>query len=147
MRGWRSLDAVVAAPGRDAAADQLTRRALVGARLDRRRLVRRRAFPTSGTPTTGPFFHTDPGPAPWPFRLGRCRSLPRAGWSSSDRSSRSIPPPADTVELGLPACADGSTRPPQGWYGADLHVHLNYSGDHVVIPPTPRACSAGKGCI
>lgn len=32
-----------------------------------------------------------------------------------------------------------------GWYGADLHVHLNYSGDLVLHPADARRMQAGEG--
>jgi hypothetical protein len=32
-----------------------------------------------------------------------------------------------------------------GWYGGDLHVHLNYSGDHVLEPADARRMQRGEG--
>ena len=32
-----------------------------------------------------------------------------------------------------------------GWYGADLHVHLNYSGDHVLEPADAVRMQRGEG--
>ncbi len=32
-----------------------------------------------------------------------------------------------------------------GWYGADLHVHLNYSGDHVLHPEDAARMQRGEG--
>lgn len=32
-----------------------------------------------------------------------------------------------------------------GWYGGDLHVHLNYSGDHVLTPADAARMQVGEG--
>ncbi len=32
-----------------------------------------------------------------------------------------------------------------GWFGGDLHVHLNYSGDHVLAPADAARMQAGEG--
>jgi hypothetical protein len=33
----------------------------------------------------------------------------------------------------------------EGWFGGDLHVHLNYSGDHVLEPADAARMQAGEG--
>lgn len=35
--------------------------------------------------------------------------------------------------------------PATGWYGGDLHVHLNYSGDHVLAPADAARMQLGEG--
>ena len=93
-----------------------------------------------------PFFHTDPGTTDArAFRPARCTSSPPAGSSSralevdvdagggGDRDRRRT-----TRERRFDPAADG-------WYGADLHVHLNYSGDHVLEPADAVRMQRGEG--
>lgn len=56
-----------------------------------------------------------------------------------------IVPEADeeiVVDLEPSRCYDGAAK---GWYGADLHVHMNYSGDLVCTPHDAACMQLGEG--
>ncbi|GII77328.1 hypothetical protein Sru01_23100 [Sphaerisporangium rufum] len=52
-----------------------------------------------------------------------------------------VPAGETTVELAPARIIDAAAR---GWYGADLHVHLNYSGDVVATPAMAAAAQHGE---
>jgi hypothetical protein len=91
-----------------------------------------------------PFFHTAPGtvavsvPA-GPVRVGAARGL------EFERQEFDLElAPDDAVELDYrPARRFDPAA--SGWYGADLHVHLNYSGDHVLRPADAARMQRGEG--
>jgi len=62
-----------------------------------------------------------------------------------DTARTSVAPEAGAtveVELEPPRLYDAAAR---GWYGADLHVHMNYSGDLVCGPKDAAAMQLGEG--
>jgi len=87
-----------------------------------------------------PFFHTPPGPVtvdvpavPLTVVAARGIEFERQTWAIDAQG---------TTEL--------SYRParrfdPQGWHSADLHVHLNYSGDLVLAPEDARRMQVAEG--
>jgi hypothetical protein len=89
-----------------------------------------------------PFFHarevTVPVPAA-PLRVACARGL------EHDRVERTVEPaPGETltVECDPPRLVDPAAA---GWYGGDLHVHLNYSGDLVCAPQDAARMQLGEG--
>jgi hypothetical protein len=57
------------------------------------------------------------------------------------RTTTADPAERPVVEMSLDRTHDPSAA---GWYSADLHVHLNYSGDLVVVPEQARAMQRGE---
>jgi len=91
-----------------------------------------------------PFFHTGPGttsvavPAV-PLRVTAARGL------EFERLEVTIEPTAGTTVAVEYAPARRFDPAAEGWYGADLHVHLNYSGDHVLEPADALRMQRGEG--
>jgi hypothetical protein len=54
-----------------------------------------------------------------------------------------IPGPGATAEVALEPERLYETAA-RGWYGGDLHVHMNYSGDQIRGPTTRSACSSAR---
>ena len=94
--------------------------------------------------------------------LPRSALLPRRTTSSLDvpgrpahgRRGRGLEfgPPESTVDAGPAAPSRSSWTPERlydpaadGWYGGDLHVHMNYSGDQVLHPDDAAAMQLGEG--
>ena len=130
-------------PGRDAAADLPARRPLVGHRRHRRGLVRRRRAAQVGCAPPA-LLPRAPAPSTSRCRPGRCTSSPPAGCEFERLELDVDPAPGAVVEI--------EYRPRRrfdpaadGWYGGDLHVHLNYSGDHVLDPGRRRPDAARRG--
>jgi hypothetical protein len=91
-----------------------------------------------------PFFHTGPGTVAVTVPAGPLHVIAARGLEFARAEYDLAPSAGETVTL--------DHRPdrrfdPQadGWYGADLHVHLNYSGDHVLEPADARRMQAGEG--
>lgn len=91
-----------------------------------------------------PFFHTGPGSVTLPVPAGPLRVTAARGMEFERQEYDIVPDAGSTVELTYhptrrfdPAAA--------GWYGADLHVHLNYSGDHVLHPADAERMQRGEG--
>jgi hypothetical protein len=57
------------------------------------------------------------------------------------RTTTADPCVSPVVEMSLERTHDPAA---EGWYSGDLHVHLNYSGDHVVVPEQARAMQRGE---
>ena len=91
-----------------------------------------------------PFFHTDPGTWSCGSPPVRCTSSPPAGSSSRGRSSTSSRQRGETVTVEYDPVRRFDPAA-DGWYGADLHVHLNYSGDHVLEPADAVRMQRGEG--
>jgi hypothetical protein len=91
-----------------------------------------------------PFFHTGPGtttvavPAV-PLRVSAARGL------EFERQEVMIEPVAGATVAVEYAPARRFDPAAEGWYGADLHVHLNYSGDHVLEPADALRMQRGEG--
>ena len=91
-----------------------------------------------------PFFHTDPGTAELMVPAGPLHVLAARGLEF-ERAEFHVEPAADgtvTVEYDPARRFDPAA---DGWYGADLHVHLNYSGDHVLEPADAFRMQRGEG--
>jgi hypothetical protein len=90
-----------------------------------------------------PFFHTGPGsttlavPAV-PLRIVAARGL------EFERQEFALEPAAGTKVSVEYAPARRFDPAAGGWYGADLHVHLNYSGDHVLEPADALRMQRGE---
>jgi hypothetical protein len=91
-----------------------------------------------------PFFHTGPGttvvavPA-MSLRVSAARGL------EFERQEIVIEPAAGTTTTVEYAAVRRFDPTAEGWYGADLHVHLNYSGDHVLEPADAFRMQRGEG--
>ncbi|MDN5859299.1 MAG: CehA/McbA family metallohydrolase [Pseudonocardia sp.] len=91
-----------------------------------------------------PFFHTDPGTIAVAVPAESLRVTAARG-IEFERQEFELHPGADEI-------VDVDYRPRRrfdpvadGWYGADLHVHLNYSGDYVVHPADAARMQRGEG--
>ena len=91
-----------------------------------------------------PFFHTDPGttlltvPA-LPLLVVAARGL------EFERQEVTVEPAAGTTATVEYAAERRFDPAADGWYGADLHVHLNYSGDYVLHPADAARMQRGEG--
>ena len=91
-----------------------------------------------------PYFHTDGGGIDLRIPAGPLHVLAAHGLEFERLELDVHPAPGATVEVDYrprrrfdPAAA--------GWYGGDLHVHLNYSGDHVLAPEDAVRMQRGEG--
>ncbi|MCO1659534.1 hypothetical protein [Pseudonocardia humida] len=91
-----------------------------------------------------PFFHTDPGTTELAVRAGPLRVVAARGLEFERLELVVEPGPDERVDVDY--------RPPRrfdpaaaGWCGADLHVHLNYSGDQVLHPRDAARMQRGEG--
>jgi hypothetical protein len=91
-----------------------------------------------------PFFHTDPGTVELAVPAGELHVVAARGLEFERTEQAVLAEPGGTVEVGY--------RPVRrfdpvadGWYGADLHVHLNYSGDHVLEPAVAARMQRAEG--
>jgi hypothetical protein len=89
-----------------------------------------------------PFFHADTVALAVP--AGPLHVVAARGLEFERMEVDVAPAPGETVEVAYrparrfdPAAA--------GWYGGDLHVHLNYSGDQVLAPPDAARMQVGEG--
>jgi hypothetical protein len=89
-----------------------------------------------------PFFHADTAVLAVP--AGPLHVVAARGLEFERMEVDVHPAPGETVEVDYrparrfdPAAA--------GWYGGDLHVHLNYSGDQVLAPADAARMQAGEG--
>ncbi len=91
-----------------------------------------------------PFFHTDPGTTDLTVPAGPLHVVAARGIEFARLEVDVTPAAGETVtveydpERRFDPAADG-------WYGADLHVHLNYSGDHVLEPADAVRMQRGEG--
>ncbi|MET0188665.1 MAG: CehA/McbA family metallohydrolase, partial [Pseudonocardia sediminis] len=91
-----------------------------------------------------PFFHTDPGPVEMTVPAGRLHVVAARGLEFERLVTDVEPGPGETVEIDYRP--ERRFDPPaDGWFGADLHVHLNYSGDHVLHPADAARMQRGEG--
>ena len=91
-----------------------------------------------------PFFHTDPGSTTVRVPAGPLRVTAARGLEFQRQDFAPDPAAGDTVQLDYrPARRFDPAA--DGWYGADLHVHLNYSGDHVLHPRDAARMQRGEG--
>jgi hypothetical protein len=91
-----------------------------------------------------PFFHTGPGTVTMVVPAGPLHVTAARGLEFERQEFAPEPDPGQIVELDYrPARRFDPAA--DGWYGADLHVHLNYSGDHVVHPVDAARMQRGEG--
>jgi hypothetical protein len=91
-----------------------------------------------------PFFHTDPGPTDLTVPAGPLHVVAARGIEFARLEVDVTPAVGETVTVAY----DPQRRfdpAADGWYGADLHVHLNYSGDHVLEPADAVRMQRGEG--
>jgi hypothetical protein len=89
-----------------------------------------------------PFFHTDPGTTEvavptGPTHVAAARGLEFERLEIDVDARETV-----TVDYRPERRFDPGAG---GWYGGDLHVHLNYSGDHVLEPADARRMQRGEG--
>jgi hypothetical protein len=90
-----------------------------------------------------PYFHTT-GPVDLPVPAGPLHVVAARGCEFERLELDLDPAPGEVVEV--------EYRPRRrfhpaadGWYSGDLHVHLNYSGDHVLAPADALRMQRGEG--
>jgi len=91
-----------------------------------------------------PFFHTDPGTTDLTVPAGPLHVVAARGIEFARLEVDVTPAVGETVTVAY----DPERRfdpSADGWYGADLHVHLNYSGDHVLEPADAVRMQRGEG--
>jgi len=91
-----------------------------------------------------PFFHTDPGTTDLTVPAGPLHVVAARGIEFARLEVDVTPAVGETVTVAY----DPQRRfdpAADGWYGADLHVHLNYSGDHVLEPADAVRMQRGEG--
>jgi hypothetical protein len=91
-----------------------------------------------------PFFHTDPGTTDLTVPAGPLHIVAARGIEFARLEVSVTPAAGETVTVAY----DPERRfdpAADGWYGADLHVHLNYSGDHVLEPADAVRMQRGEG--
>jgi hypothetical protein len=91
-----------------------------------------------------PFFHTDAGTAvltvpALPLTVTAARGL------EFERQDVKVGPEPGTTAAVQYSPARRFHPAVDGWYGGDLHVHLNYSGDHVLHPAAAARMQRGEG--
>ena len=91
-----------------------------------------------------PFFHTDPGPVELRVPAGPLHVVAARGLEFARMEVDVAPAAGETVAVDY-APARRFDPAADGWYGADLHVHLNYSGDHVLEPADAVRMQRGEG--
>lgn len=91
-----------------------------------------------------PFFHTDPGPVELRVPAGPLHVVAARGLEFARMEVDVAPAAGETVAVDY-APARRFDPAAEGWYGADLHVHLNYSGDHVLEPADAVRMQRGEG--
>lgn len=91
-----------------------------------------------------PFFHTGPGTTSVAVPAGRLRVIAARGLEFERMEVTLDPAAGETVSVEYRSARrfDPSA---DGWYGGDLHVHLNYSGDHVLHPADAARMQRGEG--
>jgi hypothetical protein len=89
-----------------------------------------------------PFFHADTVTLAVP--AGPLHVVAARGLEFERMELDVDPAPGETVEVDYrPARRFDPTA--AGWFGGDLHVHLNYSGDQVLAPADAARMQAGEG--
>ncbi|HWM59117.1 MAG TPA: CehA/McbA family metallohydrolase [Pseudonocardia sp.] len=91
-----------------------------------------------------PFFHTGPGTVELAVPAGPVRVTAARGLEFERQLFELDAAPGRAVELRY-AARRRFDPAAAGWYGADLHVHLNYSGDHVLHPADAARMQRGEG--
>ncbi|HZG88853.1 MAG TPA: CehA/McbA family metallohydrolase, partial [Pseudonocardia sp.] len=91
-----------------------------------------------------PFFHTTPGTTRLAVPAGPLTVVAARGLEFERMQVTVDPQPGGTATVDY---RPGRRFHPaaDGWYGADLHVHLNYSGDHVLHPVDAARMQRGEG--
>jgi hypothetical protein len=91
-----------------------------------------------------PFFHSGPGTVTLSVPAGPLHVVAARGLEFVREEFDLHPTAGETVEVDYrPARRFDPAA--DGWYGADLHVHLNYSGDHVLEPADALRMQRGEG--
>ena len=98
----------------------------------------------SGTPTTVRSSTPTPAPTDLTVPAGPLHVVAARGIEFARLEVDVTPAAGETVTVAY----DPERRfdpAADGWYGADLHVHLNYSGDHVLEPADAVRMQRGEG--
>jgi hypothetical protein len=90
-----------------------------------------------------PFFHTDPGTTALAVPAVPLRIVGARGLEFERLDITVEPTPGEPVPVDY-APARRFDPAASGWYGGDLHVHLNYSGDHVLHPADAARMQRGE---
>ena len=100
--------------------------------------------PTKWDADDRPFFHTDSGTTELRVPAGPLHVVAARGLEFERAEFQVEPAAGETVTVAYDPArrVDPSA---DGWYGADLHVHLNYSGDHVLEPADAFRMQRGEG--
>ena len=88
--------------------------------------------------------HTDPGTTLLTVPAQQLRVSAARGIEFERQEAR-VGPAAGTTAAVDYVSARRFDPAADGWYGADLHVHLNYSGDHVLHPRDAARLQRGEG--
>jgi hypothetical protein len=91
-----------------------------------------------------PFFHTDPGTVEVAVPAGPLHVIAARGLEFAQAAFDLEPDPGEVVDVEF-IPVRRFDPPADGWFGGDLHVHLNYSGDHVLEPADARRMQRGEG--
>jgi hypothetical protein len=91
-----------------------------------------------------PFFHTGPGTVGMAVPAGPLTVVAARGLEFERQEFALDPAAGETIVVDYRA-ARRFDPAADGWYGADLHVHLNYSGDHVLHPADAARMQRGEG--
>lgn len=91
-----------------------------------------------------PFFHTGPGTVDLAVPAGPLVVVAARGLEFERQEFALDPAPGETIAVDYRAVRRFDPAA-DGWYGADLHVHLNYSGDHVLHPADAARMQRGEG--
>jgi hypothetical protein len=91
-----------------------------------------------------PFFHTDPGTTALRVPAGPLHVVAARGLEFERAAFDVAPAAGETVTVEYEPRRRFHPQA-DGWYGGDLHVHLNYSGDHVLEPADARRMQRGEG--
>jgi hypothetical protein len=91
-----------------------------------------------------PFFHTGPGTAEIAVPAGELRVSAVRGMEFAPQEWTVTIEPGATTALSY-AARRRFDPAASGWFGADLHVHLNYSGDEVLHPADAARMQQGEG--
>lgn len=91
-----------------------------------------------------PFFHSEPGSITVAVPAGPLQVTAARGLEFERQEFTLDPAAGETAEIDYRSVRRFDTAA-EGWYGADLHVHLNYGGDQVLHPADAARMQRGEG--
>lgn len=91
-----------------------------------------------------PFFHTGPGTTELTVPAGPLHVVAGRGMEFVPDEFDVAPAAGESVTVAYEPVRRFDPAA-DGWYGADLHVHLNYSGDHVLEPADALRMQRAEG--